>query len=181
MSRLTRVAAGMMIVLMACGFTECYRPVGRSGDGAGGWLPGHIRTIGVPPFQNPSLRFKVEQRFTGAVIDEILRRSRSFNVISTEEGADAVMRGTIRSFNLRPTLLDDFGRARLFEVTVTIGLTIRDQTRNKVIYDNPNYIFRSEYEISGDPQTFFTEEGPAVERLARDFARSLMTTLLEGF
>jgi hypothetical protein len=165
------------VILIACGFTECYRPAGQSG----GWLPKHIRTIGVPPFRNPSQRFRVEQRFTGALIDEILRRSRSLSVIPTAEGADAAIFGEIRSFSLRPTLLDDFGRARLFEVTITVGLTIRDQTRNKVIFENQNYVFRSEYEISGDPRTFFTEEGPAVERLGRDFARSLMTTLLEGF
>lgn len=164
------------ILLTTCGFTECYKPVGQ-----GDWLPKHIKVLGIPPFQNPSLRFKVEQRFASALVDEILRRSRSFTVIATEEGADAVMLGTIRDFNLRPTLLDDFGRARLFEVTITVGLTVRDQTKNKIIYDNQNYIFRGEYEISGDPKTFFTEEGPAVERLARDFARSVMTTLLQGF
>ena len=115
------------------------------------------------------------------MIDEILRRSRSLNVIPTAENADAVMIGSIRNFNLRPVLLDDYGRARLFEVTITVGLTVTDQTKNRTIYDNQNYIFRGEYEISGDPKTFFNEEGPAVERLARDFSRSVLTTILEGF
>lgn len=113
--------------------------------------------------------------------DEVLRRARALTVIPTEENADAVLYGTIRNYNLRPVLLDDFGRARLFEVTITVGLTVRDQTRNRIIFDNQNYVFRGEYEISGDPRTFFSEEGPAVERLARDFSRAVLTTLLEGF
>jgi len=169
------VMIGLLLVSVS-GFGECYKPAGR-----GESLPKHIRTLAIPPFQNPSLRFKVEQRFTAAMVDEVLRRARALEVTADASGADAVMNGTIKNFGIRPVLLDDFGRARLFEITITAGLTVRDQTRNKIIFDNQNYIFRGEYEISGDPQTFFTEEGPAVERIARDFAKSVLTTILEGF
>jgi hypothetical protein len=176
MKRKAHLALWCALLLFSSGFTECYKPVGR-GDA----LPKHIKTLAIPAFQNPGLRFKVEQRFTAAMIDEALRRARSLTITSAPEGADAVMLGTIKSFNFRGVVLDDFGRARIFEVTVVAGLTVRDQTKNKVIFDNQNYVFRGEYEIAGDPQTFFNEEGPAVERLARDFARSVLTTILEGF
>ena len=166
----------IVLLLSASSFTECYKPAGR-GDG----LPNHIKTLSIPAFQNPSLRFKVEQRFTGAVIDEVLRRKRSLSIVSTPESADAVMLGTIKNFGFRPILLDDIGRARLFEIVITVGLTVRDQTKNKIIFDNQNFIFRGEYEISGDPKTYFNEEGPAVDRIARDFAKSVLTTILEGF
>lgn len=171
-----RLIGFTMLLIITSGFTECYRPVGR-----GDWLPRHIRTVGIPPFQNETQRFKVEQRFTASMIDEVLRRGRTLDVLPSAENADAVINGTIRSFALRPVLLDDFGRARLFEVTITVSLTVRDQTRNRILFDNQNYIFRGEYEISSDPRDFFNEEGPAVERLARDFSRSMVTTLLEGF
>ncbi len=171
-----RIYLLVSLLVVSAGFTECYKPAGR-GDA----LPSHIKTLAIPPFQNPSLRFKVEQRFTSAMIDEALRRGRALKVVSVTEGADAVMLGTIKSFNVRPVLLDDFGRARIFEVTINAALTLRDQTKNKIIFDNQNYIFRGEYEISGDPKTFFIEEGPAVDRLARDFAKSVLTTILEGF
>ncbi len=176
MNRILRLILFSGLLLTVCGYTECYKPVGR-GDG----LPKHIRTLAVPPFQNPSLRFKVEQRFTAAVVDEALRRARSLRVTASAEDADAVMLGTIKNFSFRPVLLDDRGRARLFEVVITVALTVRDQTKNKILFDNQNLIFRGEYEISGDPQVFFSEEGPAVDRIARDFAKSMMTTILEGF
>ena len=73
------------------------------------------------------------------------------------------------------------GRARVFEVTIVAGITVKDQTNNKVIFDNQNYIFKTEYEVTGDPNNFFNEEGTAVSRLARDFAKSVLTTILEGF
>ena len=176
MKRTLYVVFFTALLLSVCGYTECYKPAGR-GDG----LPKHIKTLAIPPFQNPSLRYKVEQRFTSAMMDEALRRARSLNVVSTPEGADAVMLGTIKNFIFRPVLLDDLGRARVFEIAVIAGVTVRDQTKNKIIFENQNYVFRGEYEISGDPKTFFNEEGPATDRLARDFAKSVISTILEGF
>ena len=164
------------LLLSVSGYTECYKPVGR-GDG----LPKHIKTLAIPPFQNPSLRYKVEQRFTSAVIDEAIHRARSLKIVSTPEGADAVMIGAVKSFSFRPVLLDDLGRARLFEVAIYVEVTVRDQTNNKVLFNNQNYVFRGEYEISGDPKAFFNEDGAATDRLARDFARSVIATILEGF
>lgn len=176
MKRTPKVIFFAALLLTVSGFRECYKPTGR-GDG----LPKHIKTLAIPAFQNPSLRYKVEQRFTSAVIDEAIRRSRSLKIVSTPEGADAVMIGAIKYFSFRPVLLDDLGRARLFEIAIVAGVTVRDQTKNKILFDNQNYVFRGEYEISGDPKTFFNEEGPATDRLARDFAKSVIATILEGF
>ena len=174
--RTSRIIILYAILLLTCSFKECYKQAGK-----GEALPSHIKTIAIPPFQNPSLRYKVEQRFTSAMIDEVLRRQRALQVVSKAEGADAVVLGTIKQFAYRGVLLDDFGRARVFEITVVAGITIKDQTKNKVLYDNQNYVFKTEYEITGDPNTFFNEEGPAVERLARDFAKSVLTMVMEGF
>jgi len=176
MKRTVPVIFFTALLLSVCGFKGCYKPAGR-GDG----LPKHIKTLAIPPFQNPSLRYKVEQRFTSAMIDEALRRGRSLNVVSSVEGADAAMFGTIKSFGFQPKLIDDLGRARLFEVIIVAGVMVKDQTKNKIIFENQGYVFRSEYEIPGDPKTFFNEEGPASDRLARDFARSVISTILEGF
>lgn len=176
MNQFIRTALTLALLLAVSGFTECYKPVGR-----GEALPKHIKTLAIPAFQNQALRFKVEQRFTSAMVDEVLRRARSLEVTGEPRGADAVMLGTVKSFYIRPVLLDDLGRARVFEVIINLALTVRDQTKNKILYDNQNFVFRDQYEISTDPQQFFSEEGPAVERVARDFAKSVMTLLLEGF
>ena len=58
---------------------------------------------------------------------------------------------------------------------------MRNQTTNKVIYNNQNFVFRGEYEIAGDPKTYFNEEGPAKDRLARDFANGVISTILDVF
>jgi len=87
----------------------------------------------------------------------------------------------IKNFTFSGVLLDSRGRTRVFEVTVVAAVTVRDQTENRVLYDNQNYVFRGEFEFASDPRTFFNEEDPAIERLSRLFAESLVSTVTNGF
>ncbi|HLL70364.1 MAG TPA: LptE family protein [Pyrinomonadaceae bacterium] len=173
--KLVRGCALLVLLSAASGFTECYKPVTKGG------MPAHIRTVAVPPFQNQALRYKIETRFTEAVANEIIRRGHGLRVQSEPEGADAVVDGVIRSFAFAGVLLDERGRARIFEVTVVGAVTVRDQVQNRVLYDNQNYVYRGEFEFTNDPRTFFNEEDPAVQRIARNFAESLVSTLVNGF
>ena len=105
-----------LLLSSVSGFTECYKPVTKSG------LPKRIRTIAVPAFQNQALRYKIETRFTEAVIKEIIRRGRGLRVQGDREGADAVIDGVIKSFSFSGVLLDDQGRARdIVEIVVKEG------------------------------------------------------------
>jgi hypothetical protein len=164
-----------LTLLFVSGFTECYKPVTKSG------LPKRIKTVAVPAFQNQALRYKIDTRFTEAVIKEIVRRGRGLRVQSDAKDADAVIDGVIKSFTFSGVLLDDSGRARIFEVTITAAVTVRDQTENRVLFDNQNYVFTGEFEFTNDPRSFFNEEDPAVERIARGFAESVVSTLVNGF
>ncbi|MGH9942083.1 MAG: LPS assembly lipoprotein LptE [Pyrinomonadaceae bacterium] len=167
-----------LVAVLACvsGFAECYKPVTKTG------LPARIKTVAVPAFevQGTALRYKLGERFTEAVSREVIRRGRGLRVQSGREGADAVVDGVIRGFSFAGVLLDEQGRARIFEVTIVGAVTIRDQTENRVLYDNQNYVYRGEFEFTNDPRTFFNEEDPAVQRLARSFAESLVSTLVNG-
>ena len=157
--------------LLVCGFAECYKPITKN------QLPSRIKTVAVPAFQNNALRYKVESRFTEAVVNELIHRGRGLRVQGSREGADAVIEGVIKSFSYSGVLLDDKGRARIFEVTIEAAVTVRDQTENRILYDNQNFVFRGEYEFANDPRNFFNEEDPAVERMARNFAESIVSTL----
>jgi len=176
MNKLFRLLGFAVAFSFVCGFAECYKPVTKN------QLPSRIRTIAVPAFQTEStaLRYKVDSRFTDAVMKELVHRGRGLRVQGQREGADAVIEGVIKSFNFAGVLLDDKGRARIFEVTVVAAVTVRDQTENRVLYDNQNFVFRGEYEFASDPRSFFNEEDPAVLRMARSFAESIVSTLINA-
>ncbi len=169
-------AATIFLSILCFGFTECYKPVTNSG------LPKRIKTIAVPVFQFEvaGARYRVESRFTEALTKEIIKRGRGLRVQGSLEGADAVVEGTIRNFYFTGVLLDREGRARVYEVTIVAAVTIRDLAENKILYDNQNFIFRDSFEFSEDPRSFFNEEDPAVERMARAFAESVVSTIVNG-
>jgi lipopolysaccharide assembly LptE-like protein len=169
-----RLSALVLMLLLVSGFAECYRPVTKN------QLPSHIHTVAVPAFQNSALRYKIESRFTEAVINELVHRGRGLRVQGDRERADAVVEGIIKSFTFSGVLLDDKGRARIFEVTITAAVTVRDQVENRVLYDNQNISFRGEFEFANDPRNFFNEEDPAVLRMARSFAESIISTFVNA-
>ena len=175
MSQVLRLTAFVIVLLFVTGFAECYKPVTKN------QLPTRIKTVAVPAFQNNALRYKIEHRFTRAVMDELIHRGHGLRVQSDREGADAVIDGVVKTFGFSGVLLDDKGRARIFEVTITAAVTVRDQHDNRVLYDNQNFIFRGEFEFANDPRNFFNEEDPAVLRIARSFAESIVSTLINGF
>lgn len=171
-----RFLAVIILFFFVTGFRECYKPVTNSG------LPSHIKTIAVPAFQFEAraLRYRVESRFTEAMTNEIIKRGKGLKVQSELQGADAVIEGNIRDFNFLGVLLDREGRARVYEVTIVVAVTVRDLKNNRVIFDNQNFIFRDSFEFSQDPRSFFNEEDPAVERMARAFAESVVSTITNG-
>ncbi len=171
MRRSTIVGGGLALLLFAgpCG----YRRASVS-------LPGHIRTLAIPAFQNTSLQYRVEHRFTQAVMEEFLHRTRRIRITSDPQQADAVLLGNIRSFAHRGVVLDETGRVRVYEIAITVGVTLRDLTRNVILFDQPHFVFRGEYEIPEGPESLFAEEGPALDRIAREFARSLVSLILFG-
>jgi hypothetical protein len=65
-------------------------------------------------------------------------------------------------------------------VAVTAQVSLVDRN-GKLLYQDPNYTFRSEYQISTQPSAFFDQESPALDRLSGDFARTLVSNILEAY
>jgi len=164
-------ALALSLFVDVCG----YKPAGK-----GKSLPAGIKTIAVPIFQNSSLKYRVEQRFTRAVIEEILKRARGIRVTTNPNEADAVLNGDIRGFRASGSILDDQGRTRVWDLRITVSVTVRDLKTHRILFENPRLAFEGEYELSDDPQSFFNEENAAVDRIAKDFAQSIVSAIMEG-
>jgi hypothetical protein len=165
------IALVLSLLVDVCG----YKPAGK-----GKSLPVSIKTIAVPIFQNSSLKYRVEQRFTRAVIEEILKRGRGVRVTTNPDDADAVLSGDIRGFRASGSILDDRGRTRVWDLRITVSVTVRDLKSHRILFENQRLSFEGEYQLSDDPQSFFNEENPAVDRVAKDFAQSIVSAIMEG-
>ena len=144
-------------------------------------LPDSVHIIAVPAFTNQTRNYRVEQVLTSAVVREFVTRTK-FRIISeAADDADATLQGTVTSMQLAPLTYDSqTGRASSALVTVTMRVSLLDR-KGTVLFDQPNYTFREQYQVSRELTSFFEEDSPAVDRLARDFARTLVSNILEAY
>jgi len=63
-------------------------------------------------------------------------------------------------------------------VGMRVSLTDRD---GKSFVAEPELHFREQYQISREVSSFFEESDPALERLSLDFARTLVSNVLEAY
>lgn len=148
-------------------------------------LPEDVRTIAVPAFTNNTQTYKIEQTLTAAVVREMVTRTHYHIVNGPGETADATLRGVVLSTYTAPLTYDSkAGRAASILVTLNLKISLTDR-QGKVLYENPSYLFREQYEVSREvpdqSSSFFQEDSPALERLSRDCARTLVSNILEGF
>jgi outer membrane lipopolysaccharide assembly protein LptE/RlpB len=166
------LAAGSILLSVACGYQVA---------GTATRLPPDIKTIAIPVFTNKSTRFRIEQRVSAAVTHEFIERT-SYRVTPDIAGADAELKGTINSVHSGVLTFDpNTGRATTFQIQVAANVQLIDLHTKKVVFSNPNYIFREQYQVSQSTSALYEESEPALNRLSQDFARTLVTDIIENF
>jgi outer membrane lipopolysaccharide assembly protein LptE/RlpB len=144
-------------------------------------LPENVKTIAVPAFTNVTTTYRIEQMLTASVVREFTTRTHYHILNEPGEAADATLRGTVISTSASPlTYNSATGQAASVLVVVSMKVSLTDR-QGKVLYQNPSYLFREQYEVSQDLASFFEENSPAYRRLSQDFARTLVSNILEGF
>lgn len=161
-----------LLISSSCG----YRVAGR-----GDRLPPDIKTIAIPVFTNSTRQFKIEQRVSAAITREFIERTK-YQITTDPSVADAVLKGEIKDIRSGVIAFDQTtGRATTLQVQVTAQVDLIHQHSKKSVFSNHNYIFREQYQISQNPSALFEEQDPALDRLSRDLARTLVTEMLENF
>jgi len=144
-------------------------------------LPKAIHVIAVPALENKTASYRIEQRLTAATIHEFLAKTQ-YKVTSDPANGDAVLRGKIVSLEAVPLLFDTTTqRATTMLVTVKCEVTLTETSSEKVLYHTDNFLFHNEYEISTDVRSFFAEQDPALDRVAKDFATRLVAAVTENY
>lgn len=166
--------AGLALMLTGCGYALA---------GKGDNLPASIRIIGVPQFVNHSTVPDLEVALTDAVRTEFQSHGR-YTTVPEAAGADAVLTATIRSVSISPKAF--VGRqASRYAATVTASVEFKD-TSGKILWSNANAQFSEEYDVTtstnpNDASNFFGQDRTALQRLAKNFAQSIVTSILQAF
>jgi hypothetical protein len=173
-----KIVRGVMVLALSLAF---FSGCGYQVAGRGERLPPDVKTVAVPIFTNESPRFRIEQNLAGAVTREFIERTK-FKITPNPTHADAVLKGTVKDVRSGVVTFDlNTGRATALQIQVTLDVKLTDSHTQTVLFANPNYVFREEYQISQSTSALFEEDQPALDRLSRDVARTLVTDILENF
>jgi outer membrane lipopolysaccharide assembly protein LptE/RlpB len=166
------VFCALITSLTGCG----YHAVGRTSR-----LPQDVKVLAVPIFVNQTQTYRIEQILTRDVVRELIGRTHYRVVTDAYASPDATLAGTVLSAQANPLTYDaQSGRISSAVVTITMKVSLADRSGH-VLFENQNYSFRQQYQVSREVTSFFEEGTPALQRLSQDFARTLVSDILEGF
>jgi hypothetical protein len=144
-------------------------------------MPPAVHTIAITPFVNLTTRYKLAQRLPADITREFISRTR-YKIVTDPKAAEAVLEGTVLQFTSYPIIADQTsGRATVVQCSAFLKVTLTERATAKLLFNRPRFEARERYEISVDPQTYFDESGAGVERLSRDVARDVVTSILANF
>ena len=158
---------------------------GYSLAGRGSFLPTYIQRIGVPTFINRSVVFNLETMLTQKVRAEFIGRGK-YQILPDTSGVDALLTGEVTSVSITPSSFNAQQLASRYAITMTARIELRDMRENKVLWENPSVMSRQEYDATAgqtaiDPALFFQQNTNALERMSTEFARTIVSAILEAF
>jgi hypothetical protein len=169
----TLVLMGIILASAACG----YRLHSSRGE-----MPQGIQSLGIPTFRNLTTQYKIEQIISSAVLREFTLRTQ-IPINSSSTGVDSVLDGEIRNVSSMPVTFgtqtvgsQTFGST--YMVTVQISVKLKRLSDSSILWQDENFLYREQYVLNANIKDFFAEENPALDRLARNFAASLASTVL---
>ena len=172
-----------LVALLACAWASS--ACGYALAGRGSFLPDYIRVVGIPAFTNKSTALDIDRALTDKVRIEFASRGR-YTVRPDTTNVDAILTGTITSVRLDPVAFTQNSQASRMAIVVTAAMECRDLRDNKVLWANPSQTYHEEYEVTtsiggNDVSAFFGPNTNALERLSQNFARLVVTSVLEVF
>ena len=173
----TKIALLLLALLVHSG-------CGYSLAGRGSFLPAYIKRIGVPMFVNNTAVFDLDRQVTERVRSEFIGRGK-YAIVADATGVDGLLTGVISSVSLSPVAFNQAQQATRYALVLSASVEFKDMHTNKVIWTNPSMQYREEFALNPtsavDTNTFLGQDINARERMANEFARALVSAILEAF
>jgi hypothetical protein len=138
-------------------------------------------------FTNRTTVFNLETQLTQDVRSEFIGRGQYRIMPEAGSGVDAVLTGEVTAVNITPASFNTQQLATRFVITMSARVQLRETADDKVLWENPGLVFRQEFESQSspgnilDPAAFFGQDRNAFERMSSDFARTIVSAILEAF
>jgi len=164
---------GATVALSCCGYHVA---------GQASLVPKTVHTVAIPAFANVTVRYKLSDVLPQAISRELISRTR-YQIVQDPSQADAVLRGSVIGYAAYPTLIDQAtGRTSGLQINVRLDVSLVERSTGKVIFARPIFDVHERYELSATNNIqYFDESEAGLERLSKDVARDVVTSILENF
>jgi outer membrane lipopolysaccharide assembly protein LptE/RlpB len=148
----------LALVLPSCGLYSTHP----------GSLPGHIKTLAVPAFDNRTTQVGLDEEITQAVIQSFV--SDNHLKIVAESDANAVLTGAVVDY--KNTVFGFTGReqAQEYRVTITVAVRLMDKVKNRELWRDDDMVKTQNYYVISvpgqEPQDEVSGRKQAVQKIA---------------
>jgi Lipopolysaccharide-assembly len=175
-----KLSRSVLVLAVLLAHTGC----GYSLAGRGSFLPAYIQRIGVPQFENATTVFDLGRIVTERVRSEFIGRGK-YTIVPEATGVDALLTGTINSVSLNPVAFNQQNQATRYALVLSASVEFKDLRANKVLWTNASMQYREEFTLdptrATDTPGFLGQDVNARDRMANEFARALVSAILEAF
>ncbi len=162
------------ILIVCTVFSGCgYRLVGTSSK-----LPGHIKTMAIPVFENKTNQPELHRNLTDAIREAFINDVRVKIVASKK--ADLIVKGTLSYYDIRAVAFDQNDVATQYWVKIAINLNAYDQVKQKTYLTQQ---LRTRWDYKAGDDVIDAEEArlQALKEAYQDLALRMVSLFLDPF
>jgi hypothetical protein len=142
-------------------------------------LPSHLKTVAIPVFENATPEYTLEQQVTDAVIARFVNDNH-LKVVD-ERSANLVVRGRILGYRNAVFGFNSQVNAEEYRVTIAVSVVLKDQAKNRELWNDQNLIRYSNYYVVNVPgqnaKTELDGRKDAIDKIAEE----IMARTVEGW
>ncbi len=146
--------------------------------GGGSSLPKNVHTISIPTFTNSSKEPGIERQFTQTLREEFIKDGRL--KVADSVKADWRLTGEIKRYSLKPVSFDSQDNVTGYWIEMALIMELTDRKNRKTIFKqkfNPRW----DYNVTSKVSISNIRRVEGIENAARDFGKTLISLIIEGF
>jgi len=177
-NRLISIGAAAISLMLCLGVTGCGYHLYPAGDK----IDKDVKKVFVTVFTNNTPEANIETGFRNAFIDQFIK-GRRFKIVNTEESADAVLKGDIKSLVVTPLAYrGDSNIALEKRITVTLSLTLEAKGLPTALWHEANFSQDGDYTWDGkNLSAGQTSQKNALSKMANDVAERAYRMMIADF
>lgn len=142
-------------------------------------VPGYIKTVAVPTFQNSTVEFGISDDVTREIQNAFLANGRL--TTAGEKQADSVLRGTVLTYRNQPFGYTQQERATSYEIVLTVKVLFRDLVKSRDIWKEDALTVRTTYNVVPVGNTPARTDADARAELVKKLADQIVSRTVQGW